>query len=171
MTIIQTITPPTPRAIPEDDSLNRARANGYESAFYIIQHLLNECEKAQYEDQRVAITEKIFTYLIEHPTILIYDAQFRNSVINKMNTIETHIANRISELNRAEYANAINTMKQSLRLTVINSAMRANIYSNLRNIMQTLKMYQEWAKGEGLKKCFADLREVLNAIKTHSHYA
>jgi hypothetical protein len=175
MTIIQqTITPSSNPSIqesnPQNSSLNRARTNGYEDAFYIIHHLLKECDKAPFEDQRVAITEKIFNHLIQNPTILIYDAEFRNSVINKMNQLETHISNRIEKLNKAEYDEAIKMMRLSLRLTVINSEMRASIYSNLKSIVQTLKHYQEWAKGEGLKNCFNSLRVVLNTIKTNPNY-
>ena len=154
----------------QNDSLLMARTNGYEETYYVIQHLLKECEQAPYEDQRVAITEKIFNYLIEHPAVLIYDVSFRNSVINKMNFLETHITQRMTNLNRAEYDRAINIMKTSLRINVINSEMRASIYSNLKSIVQTLKHYQEWAKGEGLKNCFNSLRVVLNTIKTNPNY-
>jgi len=173
MTVINTIqnSQTNPRLESNtDESLNRARTNCYEASFYIIQHLLKECDKAQFEDQRVAITEKIFNHLIENPTILIHDYEFRNSVINKIVQLEAHIATRIENLNKAEYDEAINIMKLSLRLTVINSSMRASIYSNLRNITQTLNMYQEWAKGEGLKTCFTRLRTVLNTIKDDSNY-
>jgi hypothetical protein len=153
------------------DSLFLAREIGYEASFYIIQHLLNECEKAQFEDQRVAITEKIFNHLIENPKILIYDSEFRNSVIAKMKQLEAHITQRTENLKKAEYDEAIKIMKTSLRLTVINSAMRASIYRNLREITQTLDMYQEWAKGDGLKECFSKLHTVLNDIKDDTHYA
>jgi hypothetical protein len=159
---------PSPKT---SDSLFLAREIGYESSFYIIQHLLDECEKAPFEDQRVAITEKIFNHLIENPKILIYDSEFRNSVIAKMNQLETHVAQRVENLKKAEYDEAIKILKTSLRLTVINSAMRASIYKNIREISETLNMYQEWAKGDGLKKCFSRLRAVLNEIKDDSNYA
>lgn len=179
MTVINTIQPsqtiprlPAPTTLDTAvEAVERARTNGYEATFFIIQHLLKECEKAPFEDQRTAITEKIFNHLIENPKILIYDSEFRNSVIAKMAELETHITKRTENLKKAEYEEAIKILKTSLRLTVINSAMRANIYSNLRNITQTLNMYQEWAKGDGLKTCFTRLRAVLYEIRDEPNYA
>ncbi len=144
-----------------NESLNTAQKYGYESSYYIIQHLLNECEKAQFEDQRTAITEQIFNYLIENPTIFKYDNEFRNSVIDKMNQLEARIRTRMENFNRAEYDEAIKIMKTSFRVIVTHSHMRAVLYNNMRNITHTLKMYEEWAKGDGLKKCFTRLRDLL----------
>jgi hypothetical protein len=153
-----------------DSLINNARQNGYDDSYFVIRYLLNECENAQFEDQRTDIAEKLFNYLIANPTILIYQPMFRISVISKMKQLEKHINDRVQVFQKNSYFDAVNMMKLSLRCNVRHSLMCSQLCENLDSITSTLKKYQKWADGKGLKKSFNKMYNLLDTIKNNPNY-
>ena len=86
-----------------ENSIDRARKNGYDDTLYICSYLLGQINNAEYEDQRTEIAEKMFKILNKNPNILIYEPRIRNSVLNKIDYLTNHINNQTQEYNNKKY--------------------------------------------------------------------
>jgi hypothetical protein len=155
---------------PFQDGLTRARNNGYDDTIFVARYLLDQCDKALFEDERSNIVTKMFEILNDKPTILVYEPKFRSIVESKMNEFNQHLITRSKKYNNAEYHKAIKMMKLSMRFNVRNSDMRRKIYQHLDEIDNTLNSYEGWAAGTALKNQINTLNNTLNSIKKHPSY-
>ena len=157
--------PPSP-----SDDIQYPLESKYRYTSHVIRYLVDECNKAQFEDQRIQIVEKIFDHLINNPTILIYEPKFRISVINKMKEIETHIHSRNKLYYSAKYNSILLAIRNSMRLNVRNSVMREKLYKHFDGINSILAEYEEWSAGESLLKKTSELYNILESIKKSAYY-
>ena len=157
-------------SIPPSDDIQYPLESKYRYTSHIIRYLVDECNKAQFEDQRIQIVEKMFDHLINNPTILIYEPKFRISVINKMKEIETHIHSRNKLYYSAKYNSILLAIRNSMRLNVRNSVMREKLYKHFDGINSILAEYEEWSAGESLLKKTGELYNILESIKNSAYY-
>ena len=94
---------PSPSDPSPSDDIQYPLEAKYKYTAHVIRYLIDECNKAQFEDQRIQIVEKIFNYLNKNPNILIYEPKFRNSVVNKMKEFENHINEQNNKYNKSKY--------------------------------------------------------------------
>ena len=158
----------SPRA--NSSIITRARKYGYEDTIHIVQYLLKECSKAHSEDERTEIIEKIFSVLNKNPLILVFEPEFRASVINKMNELENHINVQNEALNKARFDEVILMMKKAIYLNVTNSVMRVKAINHLNKVVNTLDEYAVWNNRSRLSNQFNMLNTKLNEIKAHPCY-
>lgn len=152
------------------DNIQYPLESKYRYTANVIRYLVDECNKAQFEDQRIQIVEKMFDHLIDNPAILMYEPKFRKSVINKMKEIETHINNRINLYNSAKYSKILSAIKSSMRLNVRNSVMREKLYKHFDDINSTLAEYEKWSVGESLLKQIGELYNTMESLKRSAYY-
>ena len=157
-------------SIPPSDDIHYPLESKYRYTSHIIRYLVDECNKAQFEDQRIQIVEKMFDHLINNHTILIYEPKFRISVINKMKEIETHIHSRNKLYYSAKYNSILLAIRNSMRLNVRNSVMREKLYKHFDGINAILAEYEEWSAGESLLKKTGELYNILESIKNSAYY-
>ncbi len=150
--------------------LKRARQFGYENSVHIIKYLLNECKNANFEDGRTAVAEKLFRFINENPSILIYEPEFRSVVIDKMNEFQKHIEIQNRAFNSARFDEVIPMMKKAIFLNVRHSQLSAEALLNLNKVAVTLNAYPKWNKRTSLLKEFSILKENLDEIKNHPCY-
>ena len=153
-----------------DAGITRARKHGYDSTVHIVQYLLNELENAQYEDERAEIATKMFKVINNSPNLLIYEPNFRNIIINKMQELDKHIDSRIQKFQKSKYEEALQILKLSVSVNIRNSKTRQVIAKKLEEINTALKEYETWAPGAEMKNEFTILRNTLKTIKQHPAY-
>jgi hypothetical protein len=153
-----------------ENSIDRARKNGYDDTLYICSYLLEQLNNAEYEDQRTEIAEKMFQILNKNPNILIYEPRFRNSVLNKIDDLTKHINNRTEEFNKTKYKEALLMMKLSMRKNIRNSQMRLKIYNHLSEIKKILSEYDTWMIGSSIKNQMNQLKNTIDLLKNHPSY-
>jgi hypothetical protein len=142
----------------------------YKHTTGIIRYLIDECNNAEFEDQRRQIVEKIFNYLNKNPNILIYEPKFRNSVINKMKEFENHINEQNNKYNKSKYNKLMSLVRVTLHENVRNSVMRLEIYKHFDAINAILADYESWSKSTPLMKQINELYKTLEMIKKHPFY-
>lgn len=153
-----------------DEGMLRAAKYGYDSTIHIIRFLINEMDNAKFEDQRCEIAEKIFDTLDKNPTILIYEPNFRNAVVNKLNEVQELIKKRSDTFEIGKQQYIIRLMSVSVRTNIRNSAMRQKIYKHLIKINNILKDYKDWTYGKNLNSKISNLNNTLNSIKNNPNY-
>jgi hypothetical protein len=127
-------------------------------------------DNAKFEDQRCEIAEKIFDILDKNPTILIYEPNFRNAVVNKLNEVQELIKKRSDTFEIGKQQHIIRLMSVSIRTNIRNSAMRQKIYKHLIKINNILKDYKDWTYGKNLNTKISNLNNTLNSIKKNPNY-
>lgn len=150
--------------------LKRARQFGYDNSVHIIKYLLNECKNANFEDGRTAVAEKLFRFINENPSILIYEPEFRSVVIDKMNEFEKHIEIQNRAFKSARFDEVIPMMKKAIFLNVRHSQLSAEALCNLNKVAVTLNAYTKWNKRTSLLREFNTLKDTLDEIKNHPCY-
>ncbi len=150
--------------------LKRARQFGYENSVHIIKYLLNECKNANFEDGKTAVAEKLFRFINENPSILIYEPEFRSVVIDKMNEFQKHIEIQNRAFNSARFDEVIPMMKKAIFLNVRHSQLSSEALLNLNKVAVTLNAYTKWNKRTSLIREFSILKENLDEIKNHPCY-
>jgi hypothetical protein len=150
--------------------LKRARQFGYENSVHILKYLLNECKNANFEDGKTAVAEKLFRFINENYSILIYEPEFREVVINKMNEFEKYIKIHNRAFNSARFDDVLLMMKKSVVLNIRHSELRDEALCNLNKVAVTLNAYSKWNKRTSLIREFEDLKVTLNEIKAHPCY-
>jgi hypothetical protein len=153
-----------------DYELSHPEEKKYMYTVNIIRYLINECNNAEFEDQRIQTIEKILDHLNKNPSILIYEPKFRTSVINKMKEIETHINNRMCDFNNAKYNEILSAIRVSIRANVRNSVMRSALYTHFNGIKSILTEYESWSKGESLLAHINTFYGILDTIKKYPFY-
>ena len=166
----ESTTSPPSLSPPLSDDIQHPLESKYRYTTYIIRYLIDECNKAQFEDQRIQIVEKMFDHLINNPAILMYEPKFRTSVINKMKEIDTHINERITFYNNAKYNKILSAIRNSMRLNLRNSVMREKLYKHFDDINSILTEYEEWSSGGSILKQIGELYNILESIKKSAYY-
>ena len=154
-----------------DTSIMRARRHGYDNTVHIVQYLLTELDRAQYEDERAEIATKMFQVINKNPNILIYEPKFRNIIVDKMQELDKHIDARIQKFQKSKYEEALQVLKLSVSVNIRNSKTRQTIAKKIEEINSALKDYEMWAPGTQMKNEFSILRDTLRTIKYHPDYA
>ena len=162
----ESTTSPTP----SEHSLFHPEEKNYKYTTHIIRYLIDECNKAEFEDQRRQIVEKMFEHLNKNPTILIYEPKFRNSVINKMKEFENHINKRIDNYNKPKYNKIMSSIRTSIHENMRNSVMRLEISKHFDAINTILTEYESWSKSTPLMKQIGELYNTLETIKKYPFY-
>ncbi len=147
------------------DNITRAREKGYDNAVYVLRYLLDECNNAEFEDDRTEITMKIFKYINSNPTILSYEPALCSTITKKINELNENISKKIEMYKKAEYNKAIQMMKLSMRLIIRNSEMREDIYKHLDDISTILADYSHWSKRSQLK---SEMNKVARIIQSNT---
>ncbi len=150
--------------------LKRARQFGYENSVHIIKYLLNECKNSNFEDGRTAVAEKLFRFINENPNILIYEPEFRDVVVKKMNEFQKHIEIQNRAFNSARFDEVIPMMKKAIFLNVRHSQLSTEALCNLNKVAVTLNAYTKWNKRTSLLREFSILKETLDELKNHPCY-
>lgn len=167
-------SPPSPSSPPShpssDHNLFHPEEKNYKYTTNVIRYLIDECNKADFEDQRRQIVEKMFDHLNKNPSILIYEPKFRNSVINKMKEFETHINTRIASYNKSKYTKMLTLIRITMHENVRNSVMRLELYKHFEAINTILAEYEPWSKSTPLMKQIGELYNTLETIKKYPFY-
>ncbi len=150
--------------------LKRARKFGYENSVHIIKYLLNECKNTNFEDGRSAVAEQLFRLINENPNILIYEPEFRDVVVKKMNEFQKHIEIQNKAFDCARFDEVISMMRKAIFLNVRHSQHRVDALCNLNKVAVTLNAYSKWNKRTSLLREFNTLKEKLDDIKNHPCY-
>jgi hypothetical protein len=148
----------------------RARQFGYDNSVHIIKYLLNECKNTNFEDGKTAVAEKLFLFINQNPNILIYESEFREVVINKMNEFEKYIDIQNRAYDCARFDEVIPMMKKAIFLNVRHSQLRDEALLNLNKVAVTLNSYSKWNKRTSLLREFNTLKAKLDEIKNHPCY-
>ena len=136
----------------------------------VLHYLINECDEAKFEDDRVIIVNKLFKYIIEHPDIIIMEPKFRAVAVAKMREVQNYIYERKTLYKQAEYFKAIDMFKNSVSKNIKNSKMRSKIYNHLNDIRSVMGEYANWSEAVELKNTFARFDELLVSIKSGPNY-
>jgi hypothetical protein len=142
----------------------------YYDTMTIINNYIEELKNTTSNDKRTEIVEKIFEEIIINPNILIYEPDFRNSVITKIYQLEKYIDARIKEFNKADYYKALDMMKVSISNHIKNSDIKNKIIGNINNISELIGEYEMWAKCNRLKSLFNILWATIENVKFHPNY-
>lgn len=161
---------PSAPSIPLLDDIQHPLETNYKYTAHVIRYLVDECNKAQFEDQRIQIVEKMFDHLNNNPAILMYEPKFRKSVINKMNEIKTHIYNRNKLYYSAKYKSMLFAIRNSMRLNVRNSVMREKLNKHFDGINAILSEYEKWSDSESLLKQIYELYNTIESLKKSAYY-
>ena len=135
-------------SIPLSDDIQHPLETNYKYTTHIIRYLIEECNKSEFEDQRVQIVEKMFDHLNKNPAILMYDKLYYSSKYNTM----------------------LFAIRNSMRLNVRNSAMREKLYKHFDGINAILAEYEEWSAGESLLKQIGELYNTMESLKKSAYY-
>ena len=164
-------SPSAPSYLPPlSDDIQHPLETNYKYTTHVIRYLVDECNKAQFEDQRIQIVEKMFDHLNNNPAILMYEPKFRKSVINKMNEIKTHIYNRNKLYYSAKYKSMLLAIRNSMRLNVRNSVMREKLNKHFDGINAILSEYEKWSDSESLLKQIYELYNTIESLKKSAYY-
>ena len=155
---------------PSEHSVFHSEVKNYKYTTHVIRYLIDECNKADFEDQRRQIVEKMFNHLNKNPSILIYEPKFRNSVINKMKEFENHDNKRIDNYNKLKYNKIMSLVRNTMHENVRNSVMRLEIYNHFDAINTILAKYEIWSKSTSLMKQIGELYNTLETIKKDPFY-
>jgi len=155
---------------PSEHSVFHPEVKNYKYTTHVIRYLIDECNKADFEDQRRQIVEKMFNHLNKNPSILIYEPKFRNSVINKMKEFENHDNKRMDNYNKLKYNKIISLVRTTMHENVRNSVMRLEIYNHFDAINTILAKYEIWSKSTSLMKQIGELYNTLETIKNDPFY-
>lgn len=148
----------------------RAAKYGYDNDMIIIRYLLFRFENVKYEEERCKIAEKLFQYLNDYPTILVYESSLRNIVLNKMDEFDEYVEARREKYNEADYLRTLDGLSKSIRECVTHSRMRAAIDTKIREINNMLHNYELWMAGKGLRVRMANLRATISSLAKHPNY-
>lgn len=151
--------------ITTDNSIERARKLGYDNTIYVVRYLLNEFNKAQFEDEKTEIATQMFGYLNSNPSILVHEPKFRETVIKKINDINKLITVKDYLYKKAQYDKAIKMMKISMLGNIRNSKMRTDIYKHLNEISLILDDYSKWSNRTQLRN---QMNKLLNNIHNNT---
>jgi hypothetical protein len=147
-----------------DNSIIRARKQGYDNALYVIRYLLDQIQESKFEDERAKIAIKMFKYINNNPNVLIYEPNFCNMVMTKINEFNSQITKKTEMFNKADYDKAIKMMKVSMRVNVHNSHTRSAIYKHLDEINSLLNDYNSVSYYEQLQKEMNKVTKTINTI-------
>jgi hypothetical protein len=150
-----------------DIGIIRAREKGYDNAIYVIRYLLDDFNSTKFEDEKTNIALKIFKFLNANPTILQYEPQLYDSVIQKINDIDNKIYNKQLMFKNAKYSKAIKMMKVSMLINIHNHNMRKDIYNHLDQISTILKDYSIWSKRTELR---SEMNTLRNRFQIDNNY-
>jgi hypothetical protein len=148
----------------------RATKYGYDNDMIIIRYLLFRFENVKYEEERCKIAEKLFQYLINYPTILLYESSLMNIVLNKMDEFEEYIEARCKMYEREDYFRIIDNLGKSLHDCMTHSRMRSAINVKLAEIHDILHSYESWLPGRSLRRRMTNLRATIQSLTTHPNY-
>ena len=153
-----------------DVSILRARRHGYDNTIYIVKYLLDEVDRTRSVEDRTELAIKMFAAVNANPSILIYEATFRECITQKMLELEQYINQRLQNMKESKYIEALMIFRQSVGDHIHHSQMRGQIDNHLRSIARSLGEYAGWADAEKLRTEFAFLRATLDRIKGHPDY-
>jgi hypothetical protein len=148
-----------------DNSIIRAHQQGYDNTLYVIRYLLDQCNDAKFEDERIEIATKMFKFINKNPNILIYEPTFCTIVNQKINEFTNQITKNTESYNKAEYNKAIKMMKFSIHSNIHNSYTRSNIYKHLDEINSILYNYNSLSYYNEL---LIEMNKVRNTIQQNN---
>ncbi len=153
-----------------DVSMLRGRRYGYDNTIHVVKYLLDEIDRVNSEEERTTLAIKLFAAINANPSILIYEPSFRNSVATKMAELENYIEQRVNNLKRSKYIEALQIFRQSVGEHIYNAKTRTEIYMHIREIAKSLTEYTSWAGADKLRTEFAFLKDTLARIQKHPDY-
>lgn len=157
-----------------DSNVSNVHSKAFKYNYYgticFIKNLLERAEINQNEEDRTAVTEKLFEHLLSNYNILVYEPTFRNIVINKIKDIEMIIYTRNKLLANAKFDEAFNMLKKSTSAHITHSTMRNKVNAHISCIVEIMNQYKKWVLRDPLKQTIDSLKILLNEIKNHPDY-
>lgn len=136
---------------------------------YIRMMLLRSQATSNPEDN-TAITTKIFEHLVAHPTILIYEPRFRETVIGKIKEFENTIFTQTRSPELQELEETFWKLKSNSHSLIQHSQIRNKINSYLTDILQMYQEYRSYLHRPELVDIIALLKQILLDIQKHPKY-
>jgi hypothetical protein len=154
----------------QQDCIKQPSILDYQDTIYVLRYLLREMSNATFEDDKTKLTEKLFSYLIKNPIILIYEPKVREAIIKKMGEMRQYITLQTNTYDNIKFNEAILLMNKTIYLHVNNVKLRSKAFLYLNKVKKMLNCYSLWNQRDNLLKLFELLDTTLNDIKSHPNY-
>ncbi len=135
-----------------------------------IKYLMEKHELVQDTDEKIAILERVFEYLILNPVILATNIYFRKIIISKLTQIENELRYQAHFSNIARYNDTVLLLKKSVNIHIKNRRIRGELNGLLDKLYSGFEEYDMWVRRPTLSLTIDTLKGVLNDIRTYPNY-
>ena len=139
-------------------------------AVSIIKHYLNECDAAIGSEDKCAIANKLFEYLIANPNIYILHPRFRVTIKYKINELRNQLIAYQNEFDLDTEAKALIDTMTSINKKMHNSKYTHVMKDKMNDIKSLLYDYNHTIQNEPLMNTMNTLEEIMEKIKVHPNY-
>jgi hypothetical protein len=170
-----TYAPKAEAYVPANNSLSN-QVNGddrfteYMGTKHYIRMMLRRTQASSNPEDNTAITIKIFEHLVAHPTILIYEPRFRETVIGKIKEFENTIFTQTHSPELQELEDTFWKLKSTAYSLIHHSQLRNKINTHLTDILQMYQEYRAYLHRPTLVDIIAILKQILLDIQKHPKY-
>ena len=159
-----TYAPKASDVVPSD------RFTEYIGTKYYIRMMLQRGESRSNPEDNTAITIKIFEHLVAHPTILIYEPRFRETILGKIKEFENTIFTQTRSPELQELEETFWKIKSTSYSLIQHSHIRNKINSHLTDILQLYQEYRAYLHRPDLVSIITILKQILLDIQKHRNY-
>lgn len=153
-----------------NSDLGDNRFTEYMGTKHYIRMMLQRSQASSNPEDNTAITIKIFEHLVAHPTILIYEPRFRETVVGKIKEFENTIFTQTHSLELQELEDTFWKLKSTAYSLIHHSQLRNKISSHLTDILQMYQEYRAYLHRPALVDIIAILKQILLDIQKHPKY-
>lgn len=150
--------------------LGDTRFTEYMGTKHYIRMMLQRTQASSNPEDNTTITIKIFEHLVAHPTILIYEPRFRETVIGKIKEFENTIFAQTHSPELQELEDTFWKLKSTAYSLIHHSQLRNKINSHLTDILQMYQEYRAYLHRPALTDIIVILKQILLDIQKHPKY-
>jgi hypothetical protein len=170
-----TYAPKADSYVPSNDFLSNNvsgdnRFTEYMGTKHYIRMMLRRTQASSNPEDNTAITIKIFEHLVAHPTILIYEPRFRETVVGKIKEFENTIFTQTHSPDLQELEDTFWKLKSTAYSLIKHSQLRNKINSHLTDIIQVYQEYRSYLNRHELVGIIDILKQILLDIQKHPKY-
>jgi hypothetical protein len=146
------------------------RFTEYMGTKHYIRMMLQRSQASFNPEENTTITVKIFEHLVAHPTILIYEPRFRETVLGKIKEFENTISTQTHSPELQELEETFWKLKSTAYSLIQHSQIRNKINSHLTDILQMYQEYRSYLHRPELVSIITILKQILLDIQKHPKY-
>jgi len=165
-----TFAPRSDPFVPITDLHTNDRFTEYMGTKHYIRMMLERSQSSFNPEDHTAISIHIFEHLVAHPTILIYEPRFRETIVSKMKEFENSIYTQTHSKEIKELEETFWNLKSKAYSVIQHSQLRNKINSHMTDLIQMYQEYLCYLNRSELVRIIATLKQILIDIKKHPKY-